>query len=465
METLDQFGVKVSLAEILSGPVITRYEVIPAPGVRLEKILSLDKNIALALRARAVRILAPVPGKGTVGVEVPNRHPGTVSLRGVLESEHWADFQGEIPIILGKDVTGKPIVEDLTRMPHMLIAGATGAGKTVCINAIITSLLYRASPKDVRFLMVDPKLVEMQIYKDLPHLLIPLVTDPKKVPAALRYLLHEMETRYQIFAKANVRNIGGFNHKVAKTRAERQVAQLAQEGLEAGMSEAEREAPARLSDTADIELPDEKLPYIVCIMDELADLMMVAPQEVETGIARLTQLARAAGIHLILATQRPSVNVITGLIKANLPTRISFMVASKIDSRTILDAPGADALIGQGDMLYIPPGSSELVRAQGAFVADGEVTAVMDFIRKNNAPVEFVQAAQDHIEEAEEENEEDWEDKMTQQALKVIRVSGRTSISFLQRKLKIGYNRAARILEELQAKGLVSQGDKTAPED
>ncbi|MEM7792119.1 MAG: DNA translocase FtsK 4TM domain-containing protein, partial [Verrucomicrobiota bacterium] len=312
VRTLEEFSVKVIPGEIHTGPVITRYEVTPAPGVRVEKIVSLDKNIALGLKALSVRILAPVPGKGTVGIEVPNRISQAVCMRDIVESRAWADAKAEIPIVLGKDVTGKPIVADLTKMPHVLIAGSTGSGKTVCINAIIASLLYHSGPDDLRFIMVDPKVVEMQMYNSLPHMLIPVVTEPKKVPGALKWLLAEMEHRYQIFATENVRNIAGFNAKIAKTKEEEAKAAA----MDAEMSPQERAAISEIQVPRDedaFEVPRKKLPYIVVVIDELADLMMVAPADIETGIARLAQLARAAGIHLILATQRPSVNVITGV--------------------------------------------------------------------------------------------------------------------------------------------------------
>ncbi|HEX2901570.1 MAG TPA: DNA translocase FtsK, partial [Bacteroidia bacterium] len=321
LRILSEFGVEVTLGEIHVGPVITRYEVVPAAGVRVEKISGLDKNIALGMRAQSVRILAPIPGKAAVGVEVPNQKATPVGMREILESEDWVGAKAELPIALGKDVSGKPLVSDLSKMPHLLIAGATGSGKSVCINSIVASILYSKSPKDVRLIMVDPKVVELKIFNTLPHMLIPVVTEPKKVPGALKWLLSEMEQRYQIFAKVNVRNITGFNNRKKDPKAEFPPVE----------SQAELEGV-----NEDIEIP-ERLPYIVAIIDELADLMMIAPAEIETSIARLAQLARAAGIHLIIATQRPSVNVITGVIKANLPSRIAFQVASQVDSRTILD--------------------------------------------------------------------------------------------------------------------------------
>ncbi len=468
---LDEFNVKVEPAEVQTGPVITRYEVVPAPGVRVEKILNLDKNLALGLRAEAVRILAPVPGKGTVGIEVPNPKPLPVTMREIVESRAWAESKAEIPVVLGKDVTGKPIVEDLTRMPHMLIAGSTGSGKTVCINSVIASLLYHAAPEDLRFLMVDPKVVEMQVYNKLPHMLIPVVTEPKKVPGALKYLIGEMERRYQIFAKIGVRNIAGFNAKIAKNKEERAQAEAMDKEMSSVMSAEERAAASSIEVPRDLELevPNKRMHYIVCIIDELADLMMVAPQDIETGIARLAQLARAAGIHLILATQRPSVNVITGVIKANLPTRVSFKVASKVDSRTILDQGGAEALIGKGDMLYVPPGTSNLVRAQGAFVSDDEINGIVDFLNEKNGDPLFAEEVQEQIESGGEDGgsgaEGDWDDELVPDAIGVLKATKRASTSMLQRRLKIGYNRAARIMEILEDEGIVGPENGSSPRE
>jgi S-DNA-T family DNA segregation ATPase FtsK/SpoIIIE len=397
-ETLGQFGIDVEIGEIQSGPTITRFELLPAPGVRVEKIENLDKNIALTLRAPSVRILAPVPGKNCVGIEVPNARARPVELRGILESEQWKTKVAEIPIVLGRGVTGEPLIADLARMPHLLIAGATGSGKTVCINSILASFLFHASPEDLRLILVDPKIVEMQMYNRLPHMLLPTVTDPKKVPNALRWLIHSMEWRYHLFAGVGVRNIAGFNAKVARTREENEKATA----FEKELSPEERAAMAEIRPLRREvgTIPRQRLPYIVCVIDELADLMLVAPDDVENSVTRLAQLARAAGIHLILATQRPSVNVITGVIKANLPSRIAFKVASKVDSRTILDCNGADGLLGRGDMLFLPPGASSLVRAQGAWVSDEEINRVIDFLAKNGEPL-FDRQAMAFVENAE----------------------------------------------------------------
>ncbi|MDP2137374.1 MAG: DNA translocase FtsK [Candidatus Didemnitutus sp.] len=457
LRILKEFGVEVSLGEIHVGPVITRYEVVPAPGVRVEKISGLDKNIALGMRAQSVRILAPIPGKAAVGVEVPNQKPTPVGMREILESEDWAHTKAELPVALGKDVSGKPLVSDLTKMPHLLIAGATGSGKSVCVNSIIASILYSKSPKDVRLIMVDPKVVELKVFNSLPHMLIPVVTEPKKVPAALKWLLSEMEQRYQIFAKSNVRNISGFNNRK-------------KESPEAALPELQSELAGVALD--DIEIP-ERLPYIVAIIDELADLMMIAPAEIETSIARLAQLARAAGIHLIIATQRPSVNVITGVIKANLPARIAFQVASQIDSRVILDGKGAETLIGRGDMLFTPPGTSRVVRAQGAFVADEEVAAVVEFLKRNGPP-QYALAVQQQIDrESREDDEEDSgetsdlgdDQELFLQALDMLKSTRRASTSMIQRRLRIGYNRAARIMDLMEDKGVVGPENGSSPRE
>ena len=458
LRILAEFGVDVTLGEIHVGPVITRYEVVPAAGVRVEKIASLDKNIALGMRAQSVRILAPIPGKAAVGVEVPNQTPTPVGLREILESEDWAGFKADLPIALGRDVSGKPLISDLTKMPHLLIAGATGSGKSVCVNSIIASLLYSKTPKDLRLLMVDPKIVELKIFNTLPHMLIPVVTEPKKVPSALKWLLSEMEQRYQIFAKVGVRNISGFNTRKKSA------------GPAAPATDAQQQLTGVGTD--EIEIP-ERLPYIVAIIDELADLMMIAPAEIESSIARLAQLTRAAGIHLIIATQRPSVNVITGVIKANLPSRIAFQVASQVDSRTIIDTKGADTLIGRGDMLFSPPGSSRLVRAQGSLVSDDEIAAIVEALKKNGPPqfAQEVQAQIDRDPDAEEEGDSaiDGElgndDELFKQAVDVLKTSRRASTSMLQRRLRIGYNRAARIMEIMEEKGIVGPENGSNPRE
>lgn len=463
VKTIAEFGISVTPVKASSGPVITRYEVRPATGVRLNRIASLEDDIALAIRAQKVRIIAPIPGQGTVGIEVPNKHRSMVCVRDIIESREWNESRAEIPVALGKDITGVPIVLDLAKMPHALIAGSTGSGKSVCINSIILSLLFKTTPDDLRFIMVDPKVVEMQMYNSLPHMLIPVVTDPKKVPAALKWLTSEMMRRYRIFKETSVRNIAGFNAKILK---DAQAAQLAEES-DAAMTPEERTALASPDgesrdsdgDGEGFEIPKKKLPYIVCIIDELADLMMVAGKEVEGSIARLTQLARAAGIHLIVATQRPSRDVITGLIKSNLPTRIAFKVASQIDSRTILDHKGAETLIGYGDMLYINNGSSDMVRAQGAFMSDEEIARVVEALKVNGEP-DYAEDVQQQIESAGEEDEdsesgEEGDDPMFAKAVAVVKANKKASTSLLQRKLGIGYGRAARIIDEMEDRGMI----------
>jgi S-DNA-T family DNA segregation ATPase FtsK/SpoIIIE len=404
-----------------------------------------------------------------VGIEIPNRTPTPVGMREILESEDWVSAKAEIPIALGKDVSGKPLISDLAKMPHLLIAGATGSGKSVCINSIIASIVYRKSPKDLRLLMVDPKVVELKVFNSLPHMLIPVVTEPKKVPSALKWLLGEMESRYQLFAKVGVRNIVGFNgRKKAPGGTGDGSAGVAGQGGLSGI------APS-VTSAAELEAMPARLPYIVAIIDELADLMMVAPAEIETSIARLAQLARAAGIHLIIATQRPSVNVITGVIKANLPSRIAFQVASQVDSRTILDGKGADTLIGRGDMLFSPPGSSRLVRAQGAFVSDEEVADFVKFLEVNGPP-KYAENVQNQIEDdaaANSDNDEEEvadgesadDEKLYAKAMGVLRATKRASTSTLQRRLRIGYNRAARIMDLMEERGVVGPENGSSPRE
>ncbi len=455
--TLDEFKIGVAPSEVFAGPVITRYEVKPNPGVRVGRIIAMEDDLAIGLKTAHVRV--STTSRGTVGIEVPNLVRQNVSMREIIESREWNESKASIPVVLGKDVTGKPVVLDLAKMPHALIAGSTGSGKSVCINVIVASLLYKCTPDDLRFVMVDPKVVELQVYNSLPHMLVPVVTDPKKVPTALNWLVKEMMKRYKIFEKVGVKNIIGFNAKILKDKEEQERAKE----LEAEQTPEERAMSMNAmendleGDGDEIEIPKKKMPYIVCIIDELADMMMVAGKEVEGAIARLTQLARAAGIHLLVATQRPSVDVVTGLIKANLPTRIGFRVASATDSRTILDSKGAETLIGSGDMLFIPPGSSDLIRAQGAFMSDGEIEKIVEAVAENGEP-EFESAMQDELEAAGDGAfgiEGEWDDELTPQAFKVMKDAKRASVSFIQRKLRIGYNRAASIMDELEDKGFV----------
>lgn len=473
-QTLAQFDIEVSLGDITKGPTITRYELHPAPGVKLEKIAGLNNNIAAALKAERIHILAPVPGKSSVGVEVPNIVKTKVIMRDLLEAEEWAKTKARIPLALGKDVYGHPIVADLADMPHLLIAGSTGSGKSVCINSIIASLLYRFPPDQLRFVMIDPKVVELQQYNTLPHLVVPVVTDPKKVILALRWVVNEMEKRYQIFAKVGVRNIKSFNER-PKGRAAPPLPQpelpltARKEKVEPGSDgfavEVDEEIVVPRDD--DIVIP-EKLSYIVVVIDELADLMLVAPADVEMAIARITQMARAAGIHCIVATQRPSVDVITGVIKANIPARIAFQVASRVDSRTILDAMGADKLLGKGDMLYLPPGSAKLIRAQGALITDHEIQSVVDFIAKQGKPsyeVEIHQQLQKPSGSYDSESHCNEDEELIEQCIEVIRSEQKASVSLLQRRLKLGYGRAARIMDELENRGIVGPSKGAEPRD
>jgi S-DNA-T family DNA segregation ATPase FtsK/SpoIIIE len=472
-QTLAQFDIEVSLGDITKGPTITRYELHPAPGVKLEKITALSNNIAAALKAERIHILAPVPGKSSVGIEVPNPVKTTVIVRDLFESDEWRNSKAKIPIALGKDVYGHPIVADLSEMPHLLIAGSTGSGKSVCINAIITSLLYRFSPDQLRFVMIDPKVVELQHYNSLPHLVVPVITDPKKVILALRWVVNEMEKRYQIFARVGVRNINSFNsrpkNKLAPP-AEPELPLMAKKekvepGAEGFAVEVDEEIVVPREE--DIVIP-EKLSYIVVIIDELADLMLVAPTDVEMAIARITQMARAAGIHCIVATQRPSVDVITGVIKANITARIAFQCAAKVDSRTILDAMGADKLLGKGDMLYLPPGSGKLIRAQGALITDQEIVSIVEFIAKQGKPSYEMEIHRQLSRPAANFGNEsgiDEDEELIQQCIEVIRSEQKASVSLMQRRLRLGYTRAARIMDELENRGIVGPSKGAEPRD
>jgi DNA segregation ATPase FtsK/SpoIIIE, S-DNA-T family len=478
--TLAQFGIDVQLGDITKGPTITRYELHPAPGVKLEKIANLNNNIAAALKAERINILAPVPGKSSVGVEVPNAVKTKVIMRDLLESPEWKNSKARIPLALGKDVYGNPIIADLAEMPHLLIAGSTGSGKSVCINSIVASLLYKFGPDQLRFVMIDPKVVELQQYNVLPHLVVPVVTDPKKVILALRWVVNEMEKRYQIFAKVGVRNIKSFNERPKdKPKAPSNELELPltakKERVEAGADgfavELDEEIVVPRED--DIVIP-EKLSYIVVIIDELADLMLVAPADVEMAIARITQMARAAGIHCIVATQRPSVDVITGVIKANIPARIAFQVASRVDSRTILDAMGAHNLLGKGDMLYLPPGSAKLIRAQGVLITDQELQCAVDFIAAQAKPsyeMEIHQQLQKPVSSLDGGGGggggggSDEDEDLIEQCIEVIRSEQKASVSLLQRRLRLGYTRAARIMDELETRGVVGPSKGAEPRD
>ena len=461
IETLGQFGIAVAPGDITKGPTITRYEVYPAKGVRVDKIVSLERDLARATRAERINILAPIPGKDTVGIELANSRKVTVKLRELLQSSDWEEAKGhtKIPLALGKDVYGKTIIADLAQMPHLLVAGTTGSGKSVCINALIASMLFRFTPEELRLVIIDPKMVELQAYSSLPHLAFPIVVDPKKVMLALRWLIDEMERRYRIFARVGVRNIVGFNARPMKTVA----ADADRGGDDETSTEGPRSAPAATKD--ELPIPD-KMPYVVVIIDELADLMQTAPADVETGIARITQMARAAGIHIIVATQTPRADVITGVIKANIPSRIAFQVASKIDSRVILDENGADRLLGQGDMLYLPPSASRLIRAQGVLVTDDEIHRLVEFVFKQSPPA-FDTAMHEKLQSAAttEEDVTDEDEELVEKCLEIIRQEKRASTSLLQRRLRLGYTRAARIVDILEQRGILGPGEGAKPRE
>jgi S-DNA-T family DNA segregation ATPase FtsK/SpoIIIE len=454
---LQDYRVEGRVVEIHPGPVVTMYEFLPAPGVKISQIANLADDLTMALEAVSIRIVAPIPGKGVVGIEVPNAVRETVYLREVLASEPFVKAKTKLTLALGKDIFGTPVVTDLSKMPHLLIAGATGSGKSVAVNAFILSLLAHAGPDEVRMILVDPKVVELQVYEGIPHLLLPVVYDPKHAAAALRWAVEEMERRYELLARYGTRNVQSFNQRIDRLTgrdAGRDGApHPTQLNLElTGMTSVTRTAP----DDEEDEL--KRLPYIVIVLDEFADLMMVASKDVETAVARLAQKARAAGIHLVMATQRPSKEVITGLIKANFPSRIAFRVSSKIDSRIILDQSGADALLGFGDMLFLRPGTSLVTRIHGPFVSDEEVARVVEHVKKQGSPdykMEILQQADGD----DEEDEEADTDPLLDDAQDIVVSSRRASISFLQRKLKIGYNRSARIMEQLERRNVVGPPD------
>lgn len=421
-EKLEDFGVSGKVTEIRPGPVITMFEYRPAPGIKINRIASLENDLAMGLSALSIRIIAPIPGKDVIGIEVPNAKRETVVLRELLEDVEFSKSKSMLTLALGKDISGLPFYMDLRRAPHLMIAGTTGSGKSVLLNAVITSMLYKASPYELKFIMIDPKMLELSVYEDIPHLLHPVVTEPKKAAAALRWAVEEMEKRYRILSEEGVRDIETHNRHVEKLKTE--------------------------------DKWDKLLPYIVIVLDELADLMMIAPNEIKESITRLSQKARAAGIHLIVATQRPSADIVAGLIKANFPARISFLVSSKIDSRIILDTGGAERLLGKGDMLYLEPGTSKLLRVQGALISDEEREAITEYAKSQGLPVYNEEIT--YIEEKADTSElDDEKDELYYEALRTIAETGQASISMLQRKLKIGYNRAARIVEIMEKEGVV----------
>ncbi len=458
-QTLSDFRVEGQIKDICPGPVITVFEFSPAPGVKISKISRLSDDLAMALAALSVRIVAPIPGKGVVGIEVPNPSREIVYMKEIIADKiFYDDKKMALPMGLGKDTAGNPIVTDLAKMPHLLVAGATGSGKSVAVNTMITSMLYKNSPDDVRMIMVDPKMLEFSIYADIPHLLLPVVTDPKQATVALNWAVQEMERRYQLLADLNVRNIKGYNRKVAE------YTEQAQEDILDG----KEDSKAMRSLGVDAEgAPEHKhLPYLVVIIDEFADLMMTASKEVETAVARLAQKARAAGIHMILATQRPSTDVITGLIKANFPTRIALRVTSKTDSRVILDSNGAENLLGNGDMLFVPPGTSYIQRVHGAFVSEREIEKIVDHLKDQGNPDFNEEILKEEEEESISPLDQEMEkDEYYEDAVHLVVESGQASISMIQRKLRVGYNRAARMVEMMEQEGLVTPPDGCKPRE
>ncbi|MBD3918300.1 DNA translocase FtsK [Paenibacillus sp. PR3] len=425
--TLESFGVRAKVLDVVQGPAVTRYEVQPATGVKVSRIVGLQDDIALALAAKDIRMEAPIPGKSAIGIEVPNSEVSVVTMREVMESSAFQNAGSKLSIAFGRDISGQSIVGNLAKMPHLLVAGATGSGKSVCINGIITSILYKAKPDEVKFMMIDPKMVELNMYNGIPHLLAPVVTDPRRASLALKKIVVEMEKRYELFSKSGTRNIEGYNNLMESN-------------------------------------PAAVLPYIVVIVDELADLMMVAANDVEDAITRLAQMARAAGIHLIIATQRPSVDVITGVIKANIPSRIAFGVSSQVDSRTILDMAGAEKLLGRGDMLFLPVGMSKPIRVQGAFLSDPEVESIVEYVR-SQGEAEYKPELVPEIDDSGSGQDEEMLDELFDQAVNIVIDAKQASVSLLQRRMRVGYTRAARLIDQMEAKGVVGPYEGSKPRE
>lgn len=431
---MNDFGVSGKVVEVCPGPVITTFEYQPAPGVKINKIVSLSDDLALSLRATSIRMVAPIPGKAAIGIEIPNSDRAVVKLKEILVDSLFQQAQSKLTIVLGKEIAGHPMVADLARMPHLLIAGATGAGKSVALNSMICSILYKSTPDEVKMVMIDPKRIELSIYDGIPHLITPVVTDPKKATNALYWAVQEMEHRYELMAEMGVRNIDRYNYKVEKKQ--------------------EDSSPSS----------HEKIPYVVVVIDELADLMMVASRDVEVAITRLSQMARAAGIHLLIATQRPSVDVLTGVIKANLSARISFQVSSKTDSRTILDANGAESLLGAGDMLFLAPGTAKLQRIHGAHVSEIEIKRIVGFLKKQGKPNYDKSVLESGPADKTRKGDDEYDEKHDE-AVEIVMQTGQASISMLQRKLRVGYNRAARMIEMMEQDGIVGPADGSKPRE
>ena len=449
------YGVEGKVVEVRPGPVITVYEFEPAPGVKVSRIVNLADDLALALSALSIRIVAPIPGKAVVGIEVPNTNRETVYLKEIIDSDSFRTFKSKLSFGLGKDISGEPFVVDLARMPHLLVAGSTGSGKSVSINAMICSILFKATPEEVRFLMIDPKMLELSDYEGIPHLLLPVVTNPKKAAAALKWLVEEMERRYTVLAEKGVRNIEHYHQRMEK--------ELKEKG-----KVYKRKGDVLEGDEGKVTEPMERIPYIGVVIDELADLMMISSKDVEEAITRLAQMSRAVGIHLLLATQRPSVDVLTGIIKANFPARISFQVTSKVDSRTILDTIGAEHLLGAGDMLFLPPGSSKLTRIHGAFVSGAEIKRIVEFWKKQGKPSYLDPSILAEVKKGKEGaggGEEEEYDEKYDEAVAFVAETGQASISLIQRRFRVGYNRAARIVEKMELEGVVGPSDGVKPRE
>lgn len=466
---LIDFGIEGKVVQVLPGPVITMYEFEPASGVKVSRIMSLADDLALAMKAISVRILAPVPGKSVVGIEIPNIHRDSVSLKELLSSDEFKKAKSKLSLGLGMNISGKPVVTDLAQIPHLLVAGATGSGKSVGINSMICSILFNSTPDEVKMIMIDPKMIELSIYDGIPHLIAPVVTNPKKAANALRWVVEEMERRYNSLAEKGVRNIDGYNRTIEESEGKKQKHALNE--VEGTKDKRQKSKNIKIEDTEvqgleEIveEKEEKKLPYIIVIIDELADLMMVSSKDVEDALTRLAQMARAAGIHLLVATQRPSVDVLTGIIKANFPSRISYQVSSRIDSRTILDTIGAERLLGKGDMLFLPPGTSRLQRIHGAYVSEVEIKKVVEFLKKQQKPIYLESILKPKIDEIAEDEGED-SDELYDQAVALVSSTRQASISMIQRRLRIGYNRAARMIELMEKHGLVSPADGAKPRE
>jgi len=448
VQTLGSFGIEGSVTDVHPGPVITMYEFAPGPGIKVARIVTLADDLAMALKALKVRVVAPLPNKSTVGIEVPNPQRETVGLKDMLTSEAFAKARSKLALALGKDIYGRPVITDLRTMPHLLVAGATGSGKSVGLNCLLLNILFTAHPDDVKLLLVDPKVLELQVYDGVPHLIRPVITNPKEAARGLSWVVQEMERRYRVLAEIGVRNIDAYNRRVVELQKSGSTGR-SKKRLSKGQSMDREEAPS-------LATPIEEhttLPYIVVVIDEFADLMMVAPKDIEDRIARLAQMARASGIHLILATQRPSVDVVTGIIKANFPARIAYQVSSKIDSRTILDANGAESLLGKGDMLFLASGTGRIVRLHGPYVSDDEVRNVVEWVKAQASPV-YDQTALAPVQESSTEDQA--EDETYERARELIMTTGQASASFIQRRLRVGYPRAARMIEQMEEEGLVS---------